>query len=255
MRLERIAVEVWDTDAVAFDSGIAGSVQSRVSSTIAFAAAQEVKQELIRFVARHRGWPEEHLSCRGPEIWRSDIEERVSWHDLLRETGTTISGYAHIDEMPRPHFTSFAAQVAEVVVDPETGEVTLLKLTTAHDVGQVLNAIGHQGQINGGVMQGIGFAMMEELRVEDGRVTNVSLGDYKIPTMRDLPELRTVLVRAEKGSGPYGVKGIGELPMVPVAAAIANAIEDAVGVRIRDLPVTAEKVYGELKRLRTSVIV
>jgi CO/xanthine dehydrogenase Mo-binding subunit len=145
--------------------------------------------------------------------------------------------------MPRPHFTSFAAQVAEVSVDRETGEVKLLKLTTAHDVGQILNAIGHQGQINGGVVQGIGFAMMEELRLEDGRVTNVSMGDYKIPTIRDIPEMKTVLVQAEKGSGPYSVKGIGELPMVPVAAAVANAVQDAIGVRIRDLPITAEKVY------------
>ncbi|MGH2588030.1 MAG: xanthine dehydrogenase family protein molybdopterin-binding subunit [Dehalococcoidia bacterium] len=243
--LDQIAIEVWNTDSVQFDSGIAGSVQSRVSSTIAFQAAEETKKALIGFVARQLGWPEAHLSVRGHEIWRTDIEERVDWHDLLRETGTTITGRAQITEMPRPHFTSFAAQVAEVSVDPETGEVKLLKLTTAHDVGQILNAIGHQGQINGGVVQGIGFAMMEELRFEDGRVTNVSMGDYKIPTIRDIPELTTVLVQTEKGSGPYSVKGIGELPMVPVAAAIANAVRDAIGVRIRDLPITAEKVYRE----------
>ena len=128
--------------------------------------------------------------------------------------------------------------------------MTLLRLVTAHDVGQVLNTIGHQGQINGAVMQGIGFALMEELVVEDGIVTSGSFGDYKIPTMRDLPELTTVLLEpSENGSGPYGVKGIGEIPMVPVAAAIANAIADACGVRVRDLPSTAEKVYGALGRV------
>ena len=112
----------------------------------------------------------------------------------------------------------------------------------------MLNAIGHQGQINGAVVQGIGFATMEELAMEEGRVTTGSFGDYKIPTAADLPELKTVLLEpSELGSGPYRVKGIGELPMVPVAAAIANAVADASGARIRDLPVTSEKIYKALK--------
>jgi CO/xanthine dehydrogenase Mo-binding subunit len=95
-------------------------------------------------------------------------------------------------------------------------------------------------------MQGIGYAMMEELRVEDGRVTSLSFGDYKIPTIRDIPEMRTELVESDSGVGPYSIKGIGETPLGPVAAAIANAVEDAVGVRIRELPITAEKVYEAL---------
>jgi len=158
-----------------------------------------------------------------------------------------VKGEAHIADMERLHFTSFIAQVAEVSVDPETGEIKLLKFTTAHDVGQIMNPIGHQGQINGGVLQGVGYALMEELRVEDGRVTNPSFGDYKIPTTRDLPELRTVLLPAERGIGPYNIKAIGEHPTIPVAPAIINAIHDACGVRIRDLPATAEKVYRELR--------
>jgi CO/xanthine dehydrogenase Mo-binding subunit len=137
--------------------------------------------------------------------------------------------------------------VAEVEVDPETGEVKLLKLTTAHDVGRILNPIGHQGQINGGVIQGFGYATMEEVRVEDGRVTSLSLGDYKLPNIRDIPELRTVLLESEAGYGPYNIRGIGEGPHVPVPAAIANAVVDAVGARVRDLPVTSEKVYRALK--------
>jgi CO/xanthine dehydrogenase Mo-binding subunit len=96
-------------------------------------------------------------------------------------------------------------------------------------------------------MQGIGLALMEEMKLEDGRVTNASLGDYKIPTMRDIPPMKTVLVQDEHGNGPYNVKGIGELPIVPVSPAIMNAIHDAIGVRIRDLPATAEKVYRALK--------
>ena len=96
-------------------------------------------------------------------------------------------------------------------------------------------------------MQGIGYALMEELAVEDGRVTTLTFGDYKIPTIKDIPELRTVLVESESGVGPYNVKSIGENATIPVAAAIANAVEDAVGVRIKDLPITAEKVYRALQ--------
>jgi CO/xanthine dehydrogenase Mo-binding subunit len=244
---DRVELDPWDTDAISFDAGLGGSIQSRLSSTVGYEVAQDLKRALISFVARHQGWPAQDLRLQGEEVWNSDIEEQVNWRQLLQETGEEVVGRAHINENVRGNFTSFAAQVAEVSVDPETGQAQLLKLVTAHDVGQVLNSIGHQGQINGAVIQGIGFALMEELVVEDGRVTNGSFGDYKIPTTADIPELTTVLLEAsEQGSGPYRVKGIGEIPMVPVAAAIANAIEDACGARIRTLPITAEKIYRAL---------
>jgi xanthine dehydrogenase molybdenum-binding subunit len=135
-------------------------------------------------------------------------------------------------------------------VDPETGEIKLLSFTTAHDIAQIINPVGHQGQINGGVMQGIGYALMEELIVEDGRVTNLSFGDYKVPTINDIPVLNTVLLASEDGFAPYNVKGIGEHPTIPVAPAIANAVQDACGIRIRDLPITAEKIYKALQEKR-----
>ena len=136
--------------------------------------------------------------------------------------------------------------MAEVAVDPETGQIKLLRYTTAHDVGQIVNPIGHQGQIDGSIMQGVGYGLMEELQVEEGRVINLSFGDYKLPTMRDVPPLTTVLVESANGVGPYHIKGIGESPLTPVAPAIANAVADAAGVRIRELPLTAEKVYRAL---------
>jgi len=134
-----------------------------------------------------------------------------------------------------------------VSVDPETGEIKVLNFTTAHDVGQIINPVGHQGQINGCIQQGLGYALMEELKLEDGRVTTLSFGDYKMPTMIDMPPLTTVLVASDDGMGPYRIKGIGEAPTAPVAPAIANAIADALGVRLRTLPVTSEKVYRALK--------
>jgi CO/xanthine dehydrogenase Mo-binding subunit len=150
--------------------------------------------------------------------------------------------------------TAFTAQIAEVSVDAETGQVRLLRFTTGHDTGTIMNPIGHQGQIEGGIVQGIGYGLMEQIQVHDGHVTTLHFGDYKIPTVKDIPLLRTVIMDSENGVGPYKIKAIGENPGVPVAAAIANAIEDAIGVRIRDLPVTAEQIYQALleKRLRNS---
>ena len=143
--------------------------------------------------------------------------------------------------------TSYAAQVAEVEVDRDTGEVTVKKIYTVHDVGNILNPITHQGQIEGGVIQGLGYALMEELISEDGQVSTLSLGDYKIPTMPDIPELDTRLLEPSGGQTPYQTKGIGENSNIAVAGAIANAVYDAVGVRIMDLPITAEKVLKALK--------
>jgi CO/xanthine dehydrogenase Mo-binding subunit len=140
--------------------------------------------------------------------------------------------------------TVFCAQVAEVEIDEETGEVKLRRFTTAHDVGAILNPIAHQGQIEGGVMQGIGQAMLEELQIQDGVVANPSLGEYKLPTTRDIPALHTVLVHGDdNGPSPYGGKAIGEQPISAVAPAIANAVLDATGVSIPNLPITSEKVY------------
>ena len=120
-------------------------------------------------------------------------------------------------------------------------------------VGTILNPTDHQGQIEDGVMQGIGFALMEELKYEEGRVSTLTLGEDKIPTMEDIPELRTVLVPSESGGpAPYGGKNIGEQSISPVAPAIVNAVLDAVGVSITELPVTAEKVYRALRERSAS---
>ena len=244
---DRVSIQVWDTDQVPFDTGVGGSRVTRIAGHVAYLASQETKQQMARLAAELLGWPEEQITLSGEQVSNQDTGESRPWTELLEWAGHSVTGQAVHADRERSPVTSFTAQVAEVSVDTETGEVKLLSFTTAHDVGKVLNPIGHQGQIAGGVMQGIGYAMMEDLRVEDGRVTALSFGDYKIPTMMDIPELRTVLLESESGMGPYKTKGIGENPIGPVAAAIANAVEDAVGVRIRDLPVTAEKVYRALK--------
>jgi xanthine dehydrogenase molybdenum-binding subunit len=138
--------------------------------------------------------------------------------------------------------------VAEVKVDRETGVVNVKRVTTAHNTGTVVNPLGHQGQIDGAVVMGMGQARMEEVVIDDGgKVATTNLGDYKIPTIRDIPELKTAITESAAGSGPYHSMSIGETAIMPIAAAIANAVEDAVGVRIKDLPITAEKVLAALK--------
>jgi CO/xanthine dehydrogenase Mo-binding subunit len=244
---DRVHFEYWPTGRVGFDAGVGGMRATRVNSILAYEAAQDTKRALLAMAAETLGWPEDRLALRGNEVRRTDQEEAITWTELITKAGRPAIGNGHVNEQGRTQVTCFAVQVAEVEVDPETGEVKLLNFTTVHDTGQIINPLGHQGQINGGLVQGIGYALMEELRVEEGRVTTLSFGDYKIPTMRDIPPLKTVILGSDSGVGPYHIKGIGETPNTPTAAAIANAVEAACGVRIRDLPITAEKVYRVLK--------
>jgi CO/xanthine dehydrogenase Mo-binding subunit len=137
----------------------------------------------------------------------------------------------------------FSAQVAEVDVDRETGQVKVLRVVTAHDVGTIINPLAHQGQIDAGFVTGLGLAMTEELVTEDGQVLNGNLGDYKLPTIADIPRLETVLIHTSGGTGPYQAKAIGELANNATAAAIANAVADATGCRLFELPITAERLH------------
>ena len=244
---EEIIIEVLGTDKTPFDSGIGGSRGTRTVSGSVFKAVTAAKEELLKLASSLLEWPVDQMTVEGFDIIRQDTAERKSWAEVVGQIGHSVHAYALNSDNDHASVTGFAAQVAEVAVDPETGNVELLRFTTAHDVGTVMNPVGHQGQINGGFVQGLGYGLMEEVAVRDGRVETPNFADYKIPTCADLPELQTVLLDPEAGMGPFNVKGIGENPNTPVAAAIANAVEDAVGVRIRDLPVTAEKVYEALR--------
>ena len=180
---------------------------------------------------------------QGSRVRRGDPDQGVPIQEASRAVaaaGAPIS-FAMTTEAKEPDVTCFSAQVAEVEVDPETGAIKVRKFVTAHDVGTIHNPMTHQGQIDGAIMQGVGYALMEQLASEEGHISTLSMGEVKTPTMQDMPELVTVLVESPGGNGPYGAKTIGEQPLPPVAPAIANAVYDAVGVRIQDLPITAEK--------------
>ena len=143
---------------------------------------------------------------------------------------------------------TFGTQSVEVEVDEETGEVAILRMVNALDVGKILNQQTLRGQVYGGIAQGIGYALYEEVKTKDGRILNDGFTDYKIPTAAEMNfPIDLVFVETDDEAGPFGAKGVGEPGLVPTAPAIGNAVYDAVGVRIRDLPITPEKVLRALK--------
>lgn len=167
--------------------------------------------------------------------------------DRWRETGGVGPVEVETSAAGEPPALSFCAQVADVAVDAETGEVRVLALTTAVDVAAVLRPTAHRMQVDGGAVMGYGFACLEDLLEADGQVWAANLAEFRIPTAADAPVLRTVLVEGGRGVGPCNVKAVGELSNVPTAAAVANAVADATGCRLRHLPLTAERVYWALE--------
>lgn len=146
-----------------------------------------------------------------------------------------------------PDFT-FGAMAVRVAVDTETGEVTLDKCVACHDIGRAINRAAAIGQIQGGGAQGLGYALMEEVQVEKGIIQTPSLAEYLIPTSRDIPTIEPIVLESGSGVGPFGSKGIGEPSLTPAAPAVANAVADAIGVRIPDLPLTPVKVLKAIQR-------
>jgi xanthine dehydrogenase molybdenum-binding subunit len=167
----------------------------------------------------------------------------------MRRENRIVVGQANVRAGSKTHIiNSFAAHFAEVEVDPESGVIRVLRYIAVHDSGRIINPETARGQIVGGVVQGLGYALMEDipLDLESGAPLALNLQDFKFPTLADLPSIEPVLIERDDPFGPYGAKGLGEPPLVPVAAAIANAVCDATGVRIRTLPITAEKVLRGL---------
>jgi CO/xanthine dehydrogenase Mo-binding subunit len=151
-------------------------------------------------------------------------------------------------------FWMYAAQAAEVEVDPRTGRVRVLRLSAAHDLGKAIHPVSAVGQIQGALLMGLGTTLFEQMVLEEGHVRNRSFEEYRIPTALDAPQMIPILIEAPHQLGPYGAKGLGEPALAPTAAAIANAIYAAVGVRVKDLPITPEKILEGLKKRGASKI-
>lgn len=147
---------------------------------------------------------------------------------------------------------AFATQVAEVEVDTETGKVEVLKLVAAHDVGTAINPLLVEGQIEGGSAMGLGYGLFEEVTTAGGDIKNSNFTDYLLPTVLDVPEITSIIVEDKEPTGPFGAKGVGEPALIPTAAAIANAVYNAIGVRIFSLPITPEKVLKALAEAKAA---
>ncbi len=245
---DKIELEQLDSSTVPSDGGVGGSRATRVYGNAACEAGAKARQELFAAAAEQLGVDPREFELGDGCVMHTRTMQRMSYADVVKARGAEIYVSGYYKSAEKSHDASVAAQIAEVQVDPETGQVILRKMTSAHTTGRVINPLMHQGQIDGGVVFGLGYALTEQILFDGGRVVTSHMGDFKIPCIRDVPPLGSaVLEIVPQGPGPYNSLAIGEVANVPTAAAVANAVADACGVRITDLPVTAEKVFTALK--------
>ena len=246
--LDSIRVEMLDSSEVVKDTGVRGSSSTRVHGSSALDGARRLREEILKVAGRVMNAADNELIVYDGGVTHGRAERRMTYAEIARANGQPLIAEGHYMNMADGPEASLVAQVAEVEVDEDTGEVRVKKLTTAHNTGTILNPLTHQGQIDGAAVMGLGYGVIENLAYdESGKVVAANLGEYKIPNIQDIPELRTAILQSDFGSGPYNSMSIGETALIPTAAAIANAVEDAVGVRIKSLPITAEKVLNALK--------
>src|SRR5216117_52693 len=260
--LERVDVVNSDTSVRPWDVGVHASRTTFIAGNAALLAARGLKEKLLALAASVMDERQEDLElCDGrvrvkghPE--RSMEYDRVVRAGHFRAGGRTLVTEAFYDpptEMLSKDLRgnvsaayAFAAQAALVEVSEATGQVQVLKVASAHDVGRALNPPAAEGQIHGGIHMGLGYALSEELLIQEGRVVNPQFMEYALVPPSDMPEIVVELIETVDEAGPFGAKGLGEAGVIPVAAAVANAVKDAVGVRLTELPMTPERVFRAL---------
>ncbi|HID07975.1 MAG TPA: xanthine dehydrogenase family protein molybdopterin-binding subunit, partial [Armatimonadetes bacterium] len=244
--INAITVTVGDTDTVPFHHLTAGSRTTYATGTAVRRAARVARQKILAIAATELGVDANALELVDGKVrMRDNPEHTLTLAEVaelsIRNARGAIIGTATLADMPRRPV--YSVHVVEIEIDPFTGIVTPLRIVAAQDVGRQLNPLLLEGQIQGGVVQALGYAMMEGAKyAPDGRMLNASFSDYPIPTAMDAPRIEHVIVEVPSPHGPYGAVGAGEPPMIPTAAAIANAIDDAIGVRVTELPITPERV-------------
>ena len=252
-----------DTDITPWDVGVHASRTTFIAGNSAIGAARKAKAKILAAAAPRFDCRADDLELAGGHVVRrAGGEKLVDLPRLLRSLHFSeraeLVMTTHYYEPPSVHQDkgfkgdvsaayAWAAQVVEVEVDTATGVVRMLKVTGAHDVGRVLNRLGIEGQIEGGIVMGQGYALTENLLVDHGAVRNPNFRDYKLVTAPEIPEMDIDFIETMDGEGPRGAKGVGEAPSICIAAATANAIENATGVRITSLPFTPERVYRALR--------
>ena len=239
--VEDVKPAIADTDSIGYSSGAGGSGVTFKMGRACYEAAQDVRRQMIERAARVWEVPPEDVEYENAALrHKSDSELRVSFRDLaaqLNGTGGPIVGRATVN--PAGVGNAFGLHIADVEVDAETGKVEILRYTALQDAGKAIHPAYVEGQIQGGAAQGIGWALNEEYALDkNGAMRNSTFLDYRMPTSLDLPMIDTVIVEVPNPGHPYGVRGVGEACIVPPMAAIANAIRDAAGVRLTELPMS-----------------
>ncbi len=254
-----------DTDVTPFDHGTASSRSTFHMGNAVKQAATDAKKQLFEVAADQLEAGPEDLESRGGFIYVKGSTGKGTPISAIRMgitygKGKPIIGrgtFSVPDATPLDQETGqgvypsvfwlYGAQGVEVQVDPETGKVEVLKASAAHDLGRVINPLNCEQQVEGAIVTGVGLALLEEMIIENGKPVNCNFRDYRIPTSMDAPAVTSMFVEAAHKDGPYGAKGVGEPALAPTAPAIGNAVYDAIGVRIKDLPITPEKILKALK--------
>lgn len=262
--LDWVSVADPDTDISPYGLGAYAGRVTTIGGNAARAAAADAKAQILQLAAGLLEANPKDLECRGGKVYVKGSPERclglekVSSAAVYREGGGPILGRASYDpptELQDAHTLyghyspnyPFCAEIVEVEVDRETGQVRVVEVTAADDIGKAINPMGVEGQIQGCVSQGLGFSTTEEMVWDKGRLVNPSFADYKFPSALDMPRVRPIIVESNDPVGPFGAKAASETTVIPMAAAIANAIYDAVGVRLRSVPITPEKLLLALR--------
>jgi xanthine dehydrogenase molybdenum-binding subunit len=265
--LARVDVVNSDTAVKPWDVGAHASRTTFIAGNAARLAAEKVRTDMLAMAAEPLETEARHLAVRDGWIFvRDDPSRRIAYDRVvraghLREGGRPLVAEAFydpptamLDKDLRGNVSAtygFAAQAAIVDVDEDTGKIEVVKLASAHDVGRALNPLAAEGQIHGGIHMGLGYALSERLVVEDGQVLTQSFMDYAILKAGDMPRLAVRFIETVDTEGPFGAKGLGESGVIPVSAAVANAVTNALGLRFRELPITPAAVSAAL-RARTA---
>ena len=263
--VERVSVKPVDTSYSPMGLGIFADRGTTISGKAMQIACEDVRDKAMEEGASMFDCPKSELqfesgAVKAPDGRSADLAQ-IAQHALWRSGGHILKGFANWDPDtipldPKANFEgnpstgyTFCAQALELEVNSDTGEIKILKIAAAHDSGTIINPLIARGQIQGAITQGIGYALLESVKIgENGEVLNGTLRSYKLPTYMDLPgELKIDFIESYEESGPFGAKGIGQTGTLLVAPCIANALHDAVGIRMREIPMTPEKVYRAIK--------
>lgn len=263
--LEMVHVAKVDTDICPFGLGSFATRGTLMGGNGVLAAADEAFDQLAEVAAEMLEADIKDIKCRkGKFFVHGSPEKNLLFKDVAAQATFNRHGAPLVATgfwkpptvMPDPETKygnispayPFACQIAEVEVDPKTGQVTVTNIVAAHDVGRAINPMATEGQIRGGITQGLGWALMEDMVYKNGKLINPDFVDYIVPSALDVPDIAPILVETIEPNGPYGAKGIGEPALNPIMAAITNAIYNATGVRVKELPVSSEQILAGLKK-------